>query len=149
VGHLVLNMIVAMPTLCKTCEAPSPIRDLVERMRTAGISYRDVALAIKAMRDYDLSHAAIQRHESLGHYDPQHIIASQTLIVNPEEISVGSVARHKLMLYWQFHRDDVPTSPEARAWMKTLSEFAEADASQQEAKALRELFKPKVIGPGE
>lgn len=134
-----------MPAICKTCEAPAPIRDLIERMRTANVSYRDCALAVKAIRTYDISHAAIQRHEVEGHFDPAHVIASQTPIINPEDITVGSVAKHKLFLYWQHHKDDVPTDSEARAWMKVLSDFAEADAAQEEAKTMRAMFRPNTL----
>lgn len=141
-----------MPAICKTCEAPEPIRNLIERMRTADISYRDCALTVKTIRQYDISHAAIQRHEVEGHFDPQHVLASAAPLINPEDVTVGSVAKHKLILYWTHHKDDVPTDSEARAWMKVLSDFADADAAQTEAKILKGMFirrVPQAIAIGE
>lgn len=129
-----------MGAVCRTCAAPAPIRDLVERMRTVNISYRDCAEVVKTIRGYDLSHAAIQRHEVEGHFEPNAVIASQVPDLNPEELTIKSMVTHKIKLFWQHHKDEIPNSTEIRAWVKLMADIREAEAEAEKAQMLRDMF---------
>ena len=134
-----------MSNNCKVCEAPNVIRDLIERLRTAGVSYRDAALAIKATRDYDISHAGIQRHEVSGHFSVDSVLASVMPEVHPEDLSLRTVVTHKMKLYLGAHKDEVPNGPEIRAWLKLAADFAEADKAVAETQAIRAAFARPII----
>jgi len=136
-----------MPAICKTCQAPDTIRDLIERMRTAGISYRDCAEAVKAVRQYDISHAAIQRHEVEGHFDPQAVVASQMPAYAPEDLSLKTIIDHKLNLWWTHNKDKIPADGEIRSWLKLWSDMRESEASVEEARALRDMFTQRQALP--
>ena len=145
-----------MPADCKVCTAPTVIRDLIERMRTAGISYRDAATAIKACRDYDLSHASVQRHEVNGHFSPDAILASTLPNIIPGELTMKTIVDHKLRIWWASHKDEVPNTKEVQDWLKLAAQFAEADKAVAEAQAIRASFAkipaPRVVpalGSGE
>ena|SRR5687767_5041693 len=112
-------------------------------MRTAGISYRDVAKAIKATRDFDISHAAIQRHEDANHFSVDAVLASATS-VNVKDLSLKTIIDHKLGLYWRAHKDEVPDSTEIRHWFKLWAELKESEAAVEERQMLRNMFQPKI-----
>lgn len=134
---------------CKVCVAPNVIRDLVERMRTAGISYRDAAVCVKAARDYDISHAAIQRHEVKGHFSVDAVLSSAVPAVAVGELSVKTIIDRKLWLWWQQNKDVVPPTKEVQDWLKLAAQFAEADRAAAEAESIRRAFsgeRPKELG---
>lgn len=114
-------------------------------MRTAGISYRDCALVAKTVRAYDISHAAIQRHEVEKHFDPAHVVASQTPIIDPGELTIKTIVDRKIKLYWQAHGDAVPSDGEIRNWLKLWAELRQADAETEKAKVLREMFRQPAL----
>lgn len=135
---------------CKTCDAPTPIRDLVERLRTAGVSHRDAAQVIKIVRGYDISHAAIQRHEVEGHFDVNAVLASQVGAINPEELTLANITRHKVQLWWAAHRDEVPNSNEVRAWFKLMADLSEAESEREKTNMLKAMFRretPAIEAP--
>ncbi len=140
-----------MSSECKTCTSPKPIRELVERMRSAGISYRDAAAAVKAIRDYDISHASIQRHEVEGHYSVQAVIAENTpLKINPEELSMKTIVTRKLMLYWENGgKDEIPNSTEVRNWLKLWADIRQSETEREERQQLRDIFTRKALPAGE
>lgn len=112
------------------------------------MSFRDTALTVKTIRQFDVSHAAIQRHEISGHFDTNAVLASQVGQISPEELTVGNITRHKVLLWWQAHKDEVPNSPEIRAWFKLLAELRESEAEVEKAKMLREMFlRPALPAP--
>lgn len=132
-----------MPQVCKVCEAPIPIRDLIERLRTAGVSFRDCASTVKAIRDYDVSHAAVARHEQSGHFSVDAVLASNTT-VDVKDLTLKSMIDWKLQLYWRAHKDVVPNDHEIRNWLKLWAELRQAEANADEQRMLREMFHPQV-----
>ena len=127
---------------CKTCNAPAAVRDLIERLRgAAGLSVRDTATAIKALRDYDISSPSVSRHDP--HFDKTRVDPSEAASdLNPEDITVKSVSDYKLRLYWKWHKDEVPSDSEARAWMKLRSEIQDSETEAERMKLLRSMFVP-------
>ncbi len=139
-----------MGASCKTCDSPPVIRDLIERMRTAGISYRDAAICVKAAREYEISHAAIQRHEVEGHFSVDAVLASAMPAFGLEDLSIKTMVTRKAQLYWAQNKDVVPSTKEMVEWFKLVAQFAEADKAVAEAETIRRAFsrqeKPKELG---
>jgi len=138
-----------MPADCKTCQAPDKIKDLIERMRTAGISYRDCADVVKTVRQYDISHAAIQRHEVDGHFSPQAIVSANTPLVDIENLTIKTIVDRKIRLWWNNGgRDTIPDSAEIRQWLKTWAELQKVANDEEENKMLRGMFKQAALPAG-
>lgn len=57
-----------------------------------------------------------------------------------EDVTVKDVARHKLRLYWQAHKDQIPNDTEIRAWMKLLAEIAQSETEAERMGFLRAMF---------
>ena len=135
---------------CKTCTAPEKWRDLVQKMRIAGISLMDVAEFVTG-KGYPLSHNAVARHEL--HWDRERAtsLVSDGAVPTEEEVTVKTVATHKLKLYWLAKKDVVPSDADSRAWMKLLSDMAQAETEQEKMGYLRALFvqAPRALPAGE
>ena len=130
-----------MPDPCKVCTAPTIIRDFIERMRTAGISYRDCALVAKVTREYDISHAAIQRHEVNSHFNPGAVLGSVVGEVDPSKLNMKTIVTHKLAQWWAANKDLIPNTREVQDWMRIAAQFAEADRAVAEAEQIRAAFR--------
>lgn len=109
-------------------------------MRTAGISYRDTAEVIKITRQYDISHAAIQRHEVNGHFSVDAVLASALPAIGAEELTMKTIVTHKLRLWWAQNKDIVPPTKEIQDWLKLSAQFIEADKARAEAEQIRQSF---------
>ena len=122
-------------TQCKVCIAPKISRELIEKMRLAEISYRDVSNFMKIGKRYDISHASIQRHEADGHFSPDGILP---VIISPNQpMSLGNIVKHKLNLWAGKHWNDVPETKEMREWMELAAKWAAADKDAAEAENIR------------
>ena len=137
-----------MPAICKTCEAPDKVRDLIERLRTAGISYRDTADTVKAIRQYDISHAAIQRHEVEGHFSPGAVIANNMPIVKAEDLTLRTIIDRKIELWWNSGgKDEIPNAAEVRNWLKLWADLKQAETEADKVRTLKDAFKPALPKP--
>lgn len=130
-----------MPDPCKVCTAPTVIRDFIERMRTAGISYRDCALVAKVTREYDISHAAIQRHEVNDHFSPNAVLASVAGEIDPSELTIQSIVSHKIRQWWAKNKDLEPSTKEMHDWLNLAAKYMEADKAVAEAQQIRNAFR--------
>lgn len=135
-----------MPQECRVCAAPLIIKNLIERLRTAGVSHRDVEGALKAIKDYDISYMSVQRHEINGHFSPEAVLSASIPMISVGDLTLRTIVDHKLKIWWSINKDIVPNTKEMQDWMKLAAQYAQADKAIAEAQALRAGFmKPAKI----
>ena len=122
------------------CQAAQPFRDLAEKMRSVGISARDVGDYLTKYREFPVSHSSVQRHDA--HFRRDELV--EVPITGPNgEVTVQKIARRKLDLYAQTNWDVVPSDNEARSWGKLLVDLSSADADREKMEMLRKMFQPR------
>ena len=139
---------------CKVCTLTPRLRDMVERMRTVDISFRDIAEFVSEVHKTPLSHASVQRHEvgtdsSGPHFDRTKIMAEQVPALSAEDWRLQDLVKHKFQLYLKFHKDEIPNTVEMKTWFELIAKLSQADAEQERLKRVREMFVPKLPAPAE
>lgn len=130
--------------MCRTCSAPDGTRDLIQKLRVSGVSLEDTAQFLTKQKGFAISHAAVARHELHWDKEKAGAILSDGTVPTDEEVTVKTVATHKLRLYWTANKDKIPSDNEARAWMKLLSEMAQTENEVEKMAMLRSMFRPAL-----
>ena len=100
-------------------------------------------------KGYALSHAAVARHELHWDREKASVLISDGTLPTDEEITVKTVALHKLRLYWAAKKDVVPSDNEARSWMELLAKMSATETEAEKMAFLRSAFQRPALPSGD